>query len=141
MGTVNLSSSIIDAVGGDPTAREDIVELAQTTATVVEEAQGYANTALVAAAAAESARDEAQAFNRRPLVSGQWRNFTGMIRIRMVGTGTVQLDSKNALDVVANSVYTYTISSATNQIEYPYLGADAVSVRAFYTGSATAELI
>ncbi len=76
-----------------------------------------------------------------PLANGAWVAFGRMPRLRLVGTGTVTLDARNRLGTVTNSVAAYTISGATNQIEFPFFGDDAVEVRATLTGTATAEII
>lgn len=75
------------------------------------------------------------------LVAGQWRRIFGFARLRLTGTGTVTIDARNALGAVTAGVLAYTVSGATNRVEYPFFGDDAVEIRAAFTGSATAEII
>lgn len=75
------------------------------------------------------------------LVSGEWVKPPTIFRLRLTGTGTVTIDAKDALDVVTSGVATYTVTGATNQIEFPYAGDDAIYIRASLTGTATAEVI
>lgn len=75
------------------------------------------------------------------LVSGEWKKVASLIRLRLTGTGACVVDSKNALDVESTDLFTYTVSSATNQIEYPYLGDDATHIRVTLTGDCTAEVL
>lgn len=75
------------------------------------------------------------------LVSGEWKRVPSLMRLRLAGTGTCVVDSKNALDEVTTELYTYTATGATNQIEYPYLGDDAVYIRVTLTDTCTAEVL
>jgi hypothetical protein len=76
-----------------------------------------------------------------PLTQGQWQRTTGLPRLLLSGTGTVSIDAINAAGAITTGVEAYTISDATNQLEYPYFGADAVAIRATYSNTATAEII
>jgi hypothetical protein len=73
--------------------------------------------------------------------SGTWKSIPPLFRLRMTGTGTCTLDAQNSLGTINYAVVVYTVTSATNQIEYPYLGDDAVSMRVTLTGTCTAEVI
>ena len=75
------------------------------------------------------------------LVSGVWFKVPSIFRLRLTGTGTVVLDSKDSLGTITTSVASYSPSAATDQIEFPYAGEDAVMIRVTLTGSATAEVI
>ena len=75
------------------------------------------------------------------LTSGQWQWVPSIFRLQMTGTGTVTLDSRDALGNITTGVYTVTLSGATNEIGFPYAGDAAVSIRATLTGSATAKVI
>lgn len=75
------------------------------------------------------------------LVGGEWKNVPSMFRLQMTGTGTVTLDSKDALGNITLGVYTATLSGATNEIGFPYAGDAAIYVRATLTGTATAKVI
>src|SRR5688500_9571471 len=75
------------------------------------------------------------------LVSDEWKKVPSLIRLRLTGTGTCVVSSKNALDVISPGLYTYSINGATNQIEYPYLGDEAIYIRVTLTGSCTAEVL
>lgn len=73
--------------------------------------------------------------------SGQWLSVPSIFRLRLVGTGTVTVDSRDRLGTVTTSVETYLISGATNQIEFPWLGDGAVEMRVTYPGSVTVEVL
>lgn len=75
-----------------------------------------------------------------PMISGVWFSSPSVFRLRITGTGTVQLDSRNSAGIVT-AVATYTVSGATDQIEFPYAGDNAVAIRATLTGTTTAEVI
>lgn len=73
--------------------------------------------------------------------SGAWMTVPSIFRLRLTGTGTVTIDSKDSLGNITTSVASYTVSGATDQIEFPYAGDNAVAIRATLTGTATAEVI
>ena len=73
--------------------------------------------------------------------SGQWLSAPSIFRLRLVGTGTITVDSRDRLGAITTAVETYTISSATNQIEFPWLGDGAVEMRVTYPATATVEVL
>ncbi len=75
------------------------------------------------------------------VTSGVWMKVPSIFRLRITGTGTVVVDSKDELGTISSGLYTYSPSSATNEIEFPYLGDAATYIRATLTGTATAEVI
>lgn len=75
------------------------------------------------------------------LTSGEWKPLTGWPRLLLNGTGTVSIDARNRAGTVTTGVFTQTLSSAVNEIAFPYFGDDAVEVRATLTGTATAEIL
>lgn len=80
-------------------------------------------------------------FLRGAMADGVWMTIPSIFRLRLTGTGTVTIDSKDSLGNITAGVATYTVSGATDQIEFPYAGDDAVAIRATLTGTATAEVI
>ena len=78
---------------------------------------------------------------RGALTSGEWVTIPTVFRLRITGTGTVIIDSRDSLGNVSTSVESYTANGATDQIEFPYAGDNAVAIRATLTGNATAEVI
>lgn len=78
---------------------------------------------------------------RGPMATGVWMTVLSVFRLRLTGTGTVTLDSKDSLGNITTGVASYTVSGATDQIEFPYAGNNAVAIRATLTGTATAEVI
>ncbi len=76
-----------------------------------------------------------------PLSANSWTRVTGLPRLRLTGTGTVSIDARNSLGAITTGVLNYSVTGATNQIEFPFFGNDAVEVRATLTGTATAEII
>lgn len=75
------------------------------------------------------------------LINGEWFPITSVFRLLMTGSGTVTIDSKDALETVTIGVYSVTLINATNQIGFPYAGDAAVQIRATLTGTATAKVI
>lgn len=76
-----------------------------------------------------------------PMVNGEWFSCPSIFRLRLTGTGSVTVDSKDSLGNITTSVASYTVSGATDQIEFPYAGNNAVAIRATLTGDATCEVI
>ncbi|SMD05609.1 hypothetical protein [Novosphingobium sp. B1] len=139
-----LTAEAIDDAGGDPTARAAAAAAsgaaanAQDTADdavgAAAAAQGTANTALASATTART-------FLPGALSAGAWRPVTGLPRLLLNGTGTVTIDARNRAETVTTAVYSTTLASAVNQIDFPFFGDDAVEIRAAYTGSASAEIV
>jgi len=75
------------------------------------------------------------------LVNGEWFNPPSIFRLLLKGTGTVTIDSKDAAGTITTGVYSTTLSSAVNEIAFPYAGDSAIQIRATLTGSATAKVI
>lgn len=73
--------------------------------------------------------------------SGEWISAPSIFRLRLVGTGTITVDSRDRLGVVTTGVENYFISGASNQIEFPYLGDGAVEMRVTYPSTATVEVL
>lgn len=139
-----FTAEAIDDAGGDPTARAAAAAAsgaaanAQDTADdavgAAATAQGTANTALASATTART-------FLPGALSAGVWRPVTGLPRLLLNGTGTVTIDARNRAGTVTTAVYSNTLASAVNQIDFPFFGEDAVEIRAAYTGSASAEIV
>ena len=75
------------------------------------------------------------------LASGEWFNPPSIFRLLLNGTGTVTIDSKDADGTITTGVYSTTLTSAVNQIAFPYAGDSAIQIRATLTGTATAKVI
>jgi hypothetical protein len=75
------------------------------------------------------------------LASGEWFNPPSIFRLLLNGTGTVTIDSKDAAGTIKTGVYSTTLSSAVNEIAFPYAGDNAIQIRATLTGTATAKVI
>lgn len=75
------------------------------------------------------------------LTSGAWMKVPTIFRLRLTGTGTCVVDSRNRLGVVSTGIASYSPSGATNEIEYPYPGDDAVEIRVTLTGTCQAEVL
>lgn len=82
-----------------------------------------------------------KSFLRGALVSGDWVTVPSIFRLRFTGTGTAIMDSRDSLGVVTSAVESYTLTSATDQIEFPYAGDNAVAIRVTLTGDVTCEVI
>lgn len=74
-------------------------------------------------------------------LSAAWQTAPSIFRLRLTGTGTVQVDARNALGQETLATNVYTLSSETNRVEFPFLGADATQMRISTTGSARYEVI
>lgn len=118
---------------------------------VFDVADGSADEATLIAAGAVPAvgQTAAQAAAMQAAVSGAWTSDNSgawasvrsvTMRLRMTGTGTVTMDSRNAAGTITLAVYTATVSGST-LVEYAYPGDDADSIRVALTGTATAEVI
>ena len=70
----------------------------------------------------------------------EWFRPQFMFRLRLTGTGTCTMYAKNYAGDVTE-VATYTANEATNQIEFPYPGDDAIEVRFSLTGQIYAEIL
>jgi hypothetical protein len=76
-----------------------------------------------------------------PLVSGQWNALPAMFRLRLMGSGTVQLDARNRLGVETLNVLSYSALNATDQIEFPYCGDTATMFRASFPLTLAVEML
>lgn len=76
-----------------------------------------------------------------PTISGVWFKTPSIFRLRFTGTGTATLDSRDSLGNITAGVNSYTLSGATDQIEFPYAGDKAVNIRVNLTGNVTCEVI
>lgn len=75
------------------------------------------------------------------LAPGKWQRIQTMFRLRLVGTGSLTLDSRDALGNVTSGVFTASAVGATNQIEFPYPGDGAVEICATTTGNLIVEVL
>ena len=80
-------------------------------------------------------------FQRGPLADGVWMIIPTIFRLRLTGTGTVTLDAKDSLGNITTGVASFTASGATDQIEFPYAGDNAVAIMAHITGLTSVEVI
>ncbi len=78
---------------------------------------------------------------RGPMVAAAWMTVPSIFRLRITGTGTVTIDARDSLGNITTAVHVATATAATDQIEFPYAGDDAVETRATLTGTTTAEVI
>ena len=77
---------------------------------------------------------------RGPMTSGVWFTNPSVFRLRLTGTGPVQFDSRDSAGNIT-AVATYTLSGATDQIEFPYAGDNAAAIRATFSGDITVEVL
>ena len=80
-------------------------------------------------------------FLRGAVASGEWVTPPSIFRLRLTGTGTVVMDARDSLGVETLAVESFTVSAATDQIEFPYAGDNAVAIRVTLTGDVTCEVI
>lgn len=77
-----------------------------------------------------------------PVTSGAWMKVPSLFRLRITGTGTLQMDSKDSLGNITLATFPLTSYTAeTDKIEFPYAGDDAVTIRVTLTGTLTCEVI
>lgn len=74
-------------------------------------------------------------------LTSSWRSFRPFFRLLLSGTGTCTLDSADVDGFISYAVQTFTVTDSTGQIEYPYPGDDAVSIRATLTGTCSVEIV
>lgn len=76
-----------------------------------------------------------------PLVPGVWRRVPSIFRLRITGTGSCVMASRDSLGNVTEDVETFDANGATDQIEFPYAGDNAVEIRVDTTGSCSVEVL
>lgn len=76
-----------------------------------------------------------------PLISGVWAHAPSVFRLLLVGSGVAIVDARDVLGNVDAAVATFTANDATNQIEFPYLGDDAVELRVTFPSTLTVEVL
>jgi len=77
-----------------------------------------------------------------PVQSGAWMKVPSIFRLRITGTGTLQMDSLDSLGNITLMTFPLTsYTGATDTIEFPYAGDDAVAIRVTLTGTLTCEVI
>jgi len=75
------------------------------------------------------------------ITTGTWYRVPSMFRLAVTGTGTLTLDGRDVAGTISTSVYTTTLTSATNQILYPFLGMSNADLRLNVTsGSLTVQV-
>jgi len=128
-GTVKLS-----AVGGDITYWQGSAPLSDEPGDVF---------ILRAPSGAASLVDGAGiSFLRGSLASGVWMTTPSIFRLRITGTGTLQMDSRDSLGNITLATFPLTsYTSETDKIEFPYAGDDAAAIRVTLTGTLTCEVI
>jgi len=78
---------------------------------------------------------------RGPMVAATWMTIPSIFRLRITGTGTVTIDASDSLGNITLAVHVAVATAATDQIEFPYAGDDAVEIRATLGGTTTCEVI
>lgn len=73
---------------------------------------------------------------------GAWLTPPSVFRLRITGTGTLQMDSRDSLGNITLATFPLTsYTGETDKIEFPYAGDDAVAIRVTLTGTLTCEVI
>lgn len=75
------------------------------------------------------------------IVNGDWRYMPSIFRLYMSGSGTITIDAKNPAGTITTAVFTATLTSASGEILYPFIGNDASQMRITLTGTLTGEVI
>lgn len=76
-----------------------------------------------------------------PLVSGEWVTTPSVFKLIMNGTGAMSLDSRDANGAVTTGVFSKTLSTAINEVGFPYAGDSAMAIRATFPQEVTVEVI
>lgn len=124
--TININQAV--RIGGVPTT-------GQVTLSADAEAD------LVARGVASYVAGNPSVRRREPLRSGQWEPAPSLFRLRLVGSGSCVVDARDILGTVTANVATLTAASATNQIEFPYLGDAATEIRCTFPATLTVEVL
>ena len=75
-------------------------------------------------------------------LGGSWLPVPTVFRLRIAGTGSLQMDSRDSLGGVTLAAFPLTTyAGETDKIEFPYAGDDAVAIRLTTTGTLTCEVI
>lgn len=75
-----------------------------------------------------------------PITAGVWFRVQAAPRLRVTGTGTVTVDTRDAAGNVQTAAYVFN-ASGTPSIEWPYPGDSGTHIRVSFTGSAAAEVL
>ena len=75
------------------------------------------------------------------LYSGVWHKIPSIFRLCLNGSGLVTIDSRDKSGNIILGAAQYTVMDAVNLTQFPFVGNDAVEIRATYTGDASAEVI
>lgn len=75
------------------------------------------------------------------LQSNVWAAVPAISRLRVVGTGTLSVDSRSRGGLIASAVFTGNYSNTLETIEFPYYGDAAVEIRATFPATLTVEVI
>lgn len=95
-----------------------------------------------AAGAVSLVSGDGSSFLYGPVTSGTWMKVPSLFRLRITGTGTLQMDSKDSQGNITLATFPLTsYTSETDKIEFPYAGDDAVTIRVTLTGTLTCEVI
>lgn len=75
------------------------------------------------------------------LANDQWRSAPTISRLRIVGTGSVSIDSRDRAGNVSAGVFSGSYSATPETIEFPYYGDAAVEIRATFPATLAVEVI
>lgn len=75
------------------------------------------------------------------LQSNVWTAVPSISRLRVVGTGTLSIDSRTRGGVVTTAAFAGNYSNTPETIEFPYYGDAAVEIRATFPATLTVEVI
>ena len=75
------------------------------------------------------------------VISGTWYVFSQFFRLQLNGTGSITMDSKDTSNNITVGVYSNTVVSVVNEIDYPYPGPAAVQIRINISGNLTVSII
>jgi hypothetical protein len=74
-------------------------------------------------------------------VAGAWMRPSIPLRIRIVGTGTLSMDARDAAGTVTLAVFSVSYAMAADAVEWPYPGDTARQVRFIFPPTMTVEVL
>lgn len=103
--------------------------------------QGQSGGGALDQALADSRTAASVAASKYAITAGSWWRVPTISRLRITGTGSLSINSRNGAGAVTSSVFSGNYSGANGKIEFPYYGDEAVEILATFPNTLTVEVI